>query len=111
MLGFLDSLRARGAAVVVDSLALSPEGRLVPWVVASYPRVAGPADARRTGKPIVYLKANIHGGVGVLAGYLLEPASEDGVATWDLLAPEPAGGESPVLRSRAPVHAPADPLP
>ncbi len=62
VLGFLDSLQALGAAVVVDTLALSPEGRLVPWVLASRPRVAGPGEARRSGKPIVYLQANIHGG-------------------------------------------------
>ncbi len=62
VLGFLDSLRALGAAVVVDTLALSPAGRLVPYVLASRPLVAGPAGARESRKPIVYLQANIHAG-------------------------------------------------
>jgi hypothetical protein len=62
VLGFLDSLGHLGAPITVDTLALSPGGRLVPYVVASRPLVAGPAEARRTGKPVVYLQANIHAG-------------------------------------------------
>ncbi|MBA2460054.1 MAG: hypothetical protein H0V43_14005 [Gemmatimonadales bacterium] len=39
--------------------------------------------------------------LGLLAAYLLEPASEDGVATWNLLGGDPtAGRDSPIVRSR-----------
>jgi dipeptidyl-peptidase-4 len=39
--------------------------------------------------------------LGVLAAYLLEPASEDGVVTWSLLDAElKAGSAYPILRSR-----------
>lgn len=62
VLGFLDSLRARGARIVIDTLATSPGGRAVPYVVASRPLVRSPAEALRSGKPIVYLQANIHAG-------------------------------------------------
>ena len=62
VLGFLDSLRALGAPIVVDTLALSPAGRVVPYVLAMRPRIGGPAEARRSGKPVVYLQANIHAG-------------------------------------------------
>jgi hypothetical protein len=62
LLGFLDSLGRLGAPIAIDTLALSPAGRLVPYVVASRPLVAGAAEARRTGKPIIYLQANIHAG-------------------------------------------------
>ncbi|MGH7580087.1 MAG: M14 family zinc carboxypeptidase, partial [Gemmatimonadales bacterium] len=60
--GFLDSLRVRTDAIRLDTLARSSEGRAIPYVVASRPPVRGPADAARSGKPVVYLQANIHGG-------------------------------------------------
>ncbi|HEU4474738.1 MAG TPA: hypothetical protein VFR72_07865, partial [Gemmatimonadales bacterium] len=47
--------------------------------------------------------------LGVLAAYLLEPASEDGVATWNLLDAELGPGRPyPILRSRRAVAAAAD---
>jgi hypothetical protein len=62
VLGFLDSLRARGAGIALDTLAVTSTGRAVPYAVASRPLVDGPAEAARSGKPIVYLQANIHAG-------------------------------------------------
>ena len=55
----------------------------------------------RTGQPL-----------GVLAAYLLEPASEDGVATWNLLdAGLAVGRPYPILRSRRAVSAAAEVAP
>jgi len=62
VLAFLDSLRVRGASIELDTLALSPEGRAIPLVVASRPLTRRPADAARSGKPVVYVQANIHAG-------------------------------------------------
>ena len=62
VLGFLDSLRARGARITLDTLAVTSTGRVVPFVVASRPLVQDPAGAARSRKPIVYLQANIHAG-------------------------------------------------
>lgn len=62
MLAFVDSLRALGAPISVSELAKSPLGKSVPLVVASRPVVRTPADARRLGRPVVYLQANIHAG-------------------------------------------------
>ena len=62
VVGFLDSLRRLGAPVSLGTLAVSSEGRSVPYVVASRPLVAGPAEAAGSGKPVVYLQANIHAG-------------------------------------------------
>jgi dipeptidyl-peptidase 4 len=46
--------------------------------------------------------------LGVLAAYLLEPASEDGIVTWNLLDAELAPGRAyPILRSRTAVAATA----
>ena len=62
VVAFLDSLRALGAPISLHTLALSPERRAIPYVVASRPLVRGPTDASRSGKPVVYLQANIHAG-------------------------------------------------
>jgi hypothetical protein len=49
--------------------------------------------------------------LGVLAAYLLEPASEDGVVTWNLLDAELSPGRPyPILRSRRALSAAAAPL-
>jgi Zinc carboxypeptidase len=62
VLGFLDSLRARGAGIALDTVAVTSTGRAVPLVTAARPLVRTPAEAARSGKPIVYLQANIHAG-------------------------------------------------
>jgi hypothetical protein len=62
VLGFLDSLRAHGAGIALDTLAVTSTGRAVPFVTAARPLVRTPAEAARSGKPIVYLQANIHAG-------------------------------------------------
>jgi hypothetical protein len=62
VLVFLDSLARATRDTRISTLTTSPEGRRVPWVLAARPVPAGPADAHRSGKPIVYLQANIHGG-------------------------------------------------
>jgi zinc carboxypeptidase len=62
VLSFLDSLQLLTREIRVGRLAMSPEGRSVPYVIASRPLVTGPTEAHRSGKPVVYLQANIHAG-------------------------------------------------
>jgi hypothetical protein len=62
VLTFLDSLQRVSSDLRVETLATSPEGRRVPYVITGHPLVLTPADAHRAGKPIVYLQANIHAG-------------------------------------------------
>ncbi|MEO7137259.1 MAG: M14 family metallopeptidase [Gemmatimonadales bacterium] len=62
VLSFLDSLGRVTSDIRIATLTRSPEGRRVPWVLAARPVPLGPAEAHRSGKPIVYLQANIHGG-------------------------------------------------
>ena len=59
---FLDSLQRRGAPVAVGNMGISAEGRPVLLVVASDPPVTSPREAARSGKLVVYVQANIHGG-------------------------------------------------
>ena len=59
---FIDSLRTLGAKLTIGSIGRTAEGREIPYVVASRPLVATPAEARRLHRPVVYVQANIHGG-------------------------------------------------
>jgi hypothetical protein len=62
VIAFLDSLKAMGAPYEFGSIGKTTEGRDLPYVIASRPLVRTPEAARATGKPIVYVQGNIHGG-------------------------------------------------
>ena len=62
VLAFIDSLEARGAGIKRWVLGKSTEGRVLPVVLASRPLVSSAEEAAATGKPIVWLQANIHAG-------------------------------------------------
>ncbi|MFW6088544.1 MAG: M14 family metallopeptidase [Gemmatimonadota bacterium] len=59
---FLDSLQAAGAPISVGRMGRSAEGRPILLVVASDPPVTSAREAARSGKLVVYVQANIHGG-------------------------------------------------
>jgi hypothetical protein len=59
---FLDSLVALGAPVSVGSIGTTTEGRAIPYAIASRPLINTPEEARRLGRPIVYVQGDIHGG-------------------------------------------------
>jgi hypothetical protein len=61
-LRYIEDLQAKGAPISTQSIGVSTQGREIPLVIASRPAVAGPADARRAGKLVVYVQANIHAG-------------------------------------------------
>ena len=62
VVAFLDSLQGAGLPVTLGSLGASPAGRDIPVAIASRPLVRTPAEARRLGRPIVFVQANIHAG-------------------------------------------------
>ncbi len=59
---FLDSLQEAGAPITVGTMGRTAEGRPLLFVIASDPRITSPREAARSGKLVVYLQANIHGG-------------------------------------------------
>ena len=62
VLAFIDSLQRLGAPIWVGEMAVTTEGRSVPYIVASRPLVTTPIQARRLQRPVVYIQGNIHSG-------------------------------------------------
>lgn len=62
VVAFVDSLQARGAKIRVGLIGKTVQGRELPYVIASRPLVTTPLEAKRLGRPIVYIQGNIHGG-------------------------------------------------
>ena len=62
VISFIDSLQLRGAKIHVGSIGTSTEGRKIPYIIASRPLVNTPQEAKRLGRPIVYIQGNIHAG-------------------------------------------------
>jgi Zinc carboxypeptidase len=62
VLHFFDGLQKQSPLVRVQSFGISVEGRALPLVVLSDPPISDPRDARASGKPIVFVFANIHAG-------------------------------------------------
>ncbi len=61
VVAFLDSLKGR-PELTFGSIGKTNEGREIPYVIASRPRVSTPEEARRLNRPIVYVQGNIHAG-------------------------------------------------
>ncbi len=62
VISFLDSLQQRGAKIHVGFIGRTAQGRDVPYVIASRPLVTTALEAKRLGRPIVYVQGNIHSG-------------------------------------------------
>ena len=62
VIAFIDSLERDHVPFVRQELGKTTEGRVLPLLVLSRPRVSTPAEARALKRPIVYVQANIHAG-------------------------------------------------
>ena len=58
----IDGLVATSPLVHTESFGKTEEGRELPLVVISDPKVTTPAAARKLGRPMVFVQANIHAG-------------------------------------------------
>jgi len=59
---FIDSLKVLGAEIETGWIGRTTEGRDLPYVIASRPLITTPDEARREGRPVAYIQANIHAG-------------------------------------------------
>jgi len=62
VLRFFGELQKRSSLVRLETFGNSEEGRALPLVILSDPPISEPRDARASGKPIVFVFANIHAG-------------------------------------------------
>ena len=58
----IDGLVATSPLVYAESFGKTEEGRDLPLVVISDPKVTTPEAARKLGRPLVFVQANIHAG-------------------------------------------------
>src|SRR5690606_10419138 len=62
VVAFLDALEAAGARMTRGTFGTTTNGLMLPYVVASRPLVSTPAEAHASGRPVVFVQGNIHGG-------------------------------------------------
>lgn len=62
VIAFVDSLQRAGLPIRAGMMGRSTAGRPIPYLIVSRPLVTSPAEARRLGRPVVYVQANIHAG-------------------------------------------------
>jgi hypothetical protein len=59
---FIAELQQTSSSVKLESFGVTNEGRSLPLVILSKPAISSPAEAARSGKPVVFIMANIHAG-------------------------------------------------
>ncbi|MEP5614148.1 MAG: M14 family metallopeptidase [Cyclobacteriaceae bacterium] len=59
---FIQTIKAKSDLVYTESMFTSTEGKEVPLVVLANPKISSPQEAVESGKTIVYIQGNIHGG-------------------------------------------------
>ena len=62
VLRFFGELQKQSPLIRIETFGHSVEGRALPLVILSDPPISDPRDARASGKPIVFVFANIHAG-------------------------------------------------
>jgi len=71
MIQYLRDLRATSMEMQLGFFGKSLQGRAIPYTVFSRPAISQPWEALSSGKPIVLLSANVHGGEKTLRESLL----------------------------------------
>ncbi len=59
---FIEALKSGSPLVSVEQFATSKLGNPLQLVIMANPRVSTPEEARASGKPVIYIQANIHAG-------------------------------------------------
>jgi hypothetical protein len=62
VLNFIAELQKRSPLIRLETFGKSEEGRSLPLMILSDSPISNPRDARGSGKPIVFIMANIHAG-------------------------------------------------
>lgn len=59
---FVNTIKTMSPFIHVSSIGKSTMGKDIPYVVLANPMVSSPEQAKQSGKPVVYIQANIHAG-------------------------------------------------
>jgi hypothetical protein len=59
---FIQTIKEKSPYIQVSSIGTSTLGKDIPMVILARPAIHNPAEARASGKPVVYIQGNIHGG-------------------------------------------------
>lgn len=59
---FMTALEATDSSMVLKWIGSSTEGRKIPLAIISYPPVKSAEEARKSGRPVIYIQGNIHAG-------------------------------------------------
>lgn len=62
VMDFIAQVQRLSSNVKLETFAITNEGRALPLVILSDPVISSPAEAAASGKPIVFIMANIHAG-------------------------------------------------
>jgi dipeptidyl-peptidase 4 len=62
LMEYMEAVQSRSPEMRLASYGTTYQGRDLPFAIFSRPGVSNPAEAQMTGKPIVLLAANVHGG-------------------------------------------------
>lgn len=59
---FLSSISTLSNQIYITSVGKSTLGKDMPLAILANPAITSPEEAKRSGKPVIYIQANIHGG-------------------------------------------------
>lgn len=59
---FLNAIESKSSEVYLTSMGKSPEGKDIPVAVLARPKITSAAEAKASGKLIIYIQGNIHAG-------------------------------------------------
>ena len=62
VMSYIEALQRRSDLLHLEYMATSKEGKKIPVVVIANPRVTSPEEAKKSGKPVMYIQGNIHSG-------------------------------------------------
>ena len=62
VMNFIQTIQKRSDFIHVASMGKSKEGKDIPVVVLANPKISSPAEAKASGKPVMYIQGNIHAG-------------------------------------------------
>jgi len=62
VMSYIATLQKKSDLLHLEYMATSKEGKKIPLIVLANPKVTSPAEAKATGKPVLYIQGNIHAG-------------------------------------------------